>query len=360
MALEPSTTRGGAVGLIPLSRVLLAAALLAGCGSSDEPTPTPPPAPGAPAVKVDEAFHTEPLDPDLDDLDSPAVWHGPAGEHWLLVTAKAAGAVVLYDATTGTPIGAALRHLLRPNGILVLDDRAFVVERDGRRVRVVALPQLITLGTFGEEVLVRPYGIGGMSGGERTSVVWVTDGGDAVGGAGRVHRFRVDLSSGRPVTEHDAFGDTGGPGPLQRVESIVADPGQRLVAVADEAAEPGRIVLYDLDGRFTGRTFGEDHFLHEAEGFALVACGEGGFWIAADQDPRSSAFHVFGRASLRHLGTFRGRRTANTDGVAFSPRALAGRTRGAFYAVDDDRRVSAFAWAEVAAALGLPACAPSD
>ena len=51
------------------------------------------------AVVVSEIFET-PRDT-IDNIDSPAVWHGPNGEHWLLATAKETDLIVVSDATTG-------------------------------------------------------------------------------------------------------------------------------------------------------------------------------------------------------------------------------------------------------------------
>jgi 3-phytase len=38
------------------------------------------------AVVLKEAFHTE--RDESNNVDSPAIWHGPGGENWLLATAK--------------------------------------------------------------------------------------------------------------------------------------------------------------------------------------------------------------------------------------------------------------------------------
>ena len=47
----------------------------------------------------------------------------------------------------------------RPNGVAVVDDLVFVVERDNGRVQVLRLPGMESVATFGDDVLVRPYGI---------------------------------------------------------------------------------------------------------------------------------------------------------------------------------------------------------
>ena len=98
-------------------------------------------------------------------------------------------------------------------------------------------------------------------------------------------------------------------------------------------------------------------FEGDAEGVALWACGDDGYWLAADQvDP--TRFRVFERDTLAPAGEFSGERTSMTDGVA-----LAGPSarfpHGALYALHADTAVAAFDLGEVAQRLDLaPACRP--
>src|SRR5690606_15312811 len=111
---------------------------------------------------VREAFQL-PLDVSA-ELDSPTVWHGPDGQHWLLITAKEANAVLINDAATGAALGRVGQpgtgpgQFAYPNGIAVLDDILLVVERDNHRVQVLTLPDLVSVGSFGSDELLRPYG----------------------------------------------------------------------------------------------------------------------------------------------------------------------------------------------------------
>ena len=118
--------------------------------------------------------------------------------------------------------------------------------------------------------------------------------------------------------------------------------------------------VYTFDGRYAGTTVGAGVLRFEPEGIALAPCRDGGHWIVTDQDETANAFHLFDRKTFRHVGAFSGPATSNTDGVTLSMVPLPGFPRGAFYAIDDDRRVSAFDWAEIAAALTLPdPCRPA-
>src|SRR5690606_37374197 len=75
---------------------------------------------------VKEFFVTPLAEPE--NVDSPAAWHGPAGQHWLLATAKSSHSILVYDALNGTPIrrvggqGSFPGQFNRPNGIWVIDD----------------------------------------------------------------------------------------------------------------------------------------------------------------------------------------------------------------------------------------------
>ena len=84
----------------------------------------------SPAARLTEAFLTE--RDELDNVDSPAIWHGPDAQHWLLATAKETDRILAYDAATGRFIqgigasGTGAGTFERPNGIGVIDDQMLV------------------------------------------------------------------------------------------------------------------------------------------------------------------------------------------------------------------------------------------
>ena len=81
-----------------------------------------------------------------DELDSLAVWPTENGGTWLIATAKSSHSLVVYDAETGERLrtvggpGKGPLQFSRPNGIAVLGDVLFVVERDNHRVQALQLP----------------------------------------------------------------------------------------------------------------------------------------------------------------------------------------------------------------------------
>jgi 3-phytase len=301
------------------------------------------------------------------NMDSPAVWLAPSGESWVIATGKVTNRLHVYDAVTGAPIRTAGRHgsapgeFRRPNGIAVVGDIALVVERDNARVQALRLPAFDPVTTFGGGVLRRPYGIGILEHDSPRFEILVTD--DYRGFLGRaprdgdlgerVKRFRVTVAGDRvDATYLGAFGDTAGAGRLRKVESIATDPASGAVLIADE--EGGDVKVYDSDGSFTGRVLWGDVLRYEPEGIALYACdGMDGYWIVADQHRTWNRFLIFDRATFEPIGAFTGAAVRNTDGIALVQQPVGAMGAGVLYAVHNDRAVGAFAWSDIAAALGL-------
>ncbi len=307
---------------------------------------------------VAESF-VSPLDT-MDNVDSPAAWITPEGELWLFATAKDSHVIMHYDGSTGAMVrrvgspGSGPGQFMRPNGILVHDDLLIVVERDNRRVQVLRLPEMTSIGTFGEDELIKPYGITGVESAGGLDL-WITDDFDVTGMDGAVYEARVKQFrmtwDGQGVQGEWVrdIGEPNGPGRLSVVESILADPAHDRLIVADEDEAQRNLKIYALDGTFTGQVAATGLFTAEPEGLALYACGTEGYIVSADQSPDANRFHVLDRATLDPLGTFAGPATRNTDGVT----VLQNGGGSMFYAVHDDQGVTGFRWHDIAEALGL-------
>lgn len=356
-----------------------AALLLAACGTPQprlEPAPaaTVPAATAAPAVhRIAEAWVSAPTP--AEELDSLAAWTTPAGDTWLIATAKSTHRLVVYDAQTGQRLrtvggeGTALGQFVRPNGVAVYGDRLFVVERDDHRVQVFTLPDFTPLGSFGDDVLRSPYGIWINETEPGELEAYVTDSFmygkrfDEVPPLAeldqRVRRFRVQFDqAGRLRASYaGSFGDTHEDTALRMVESIAGDPANDRLLIADEdTRHVSTLRAYSFSGRYSGVSLPQDVFGAEAEGVALWTCPDGGgYWIAVDQLSPLTTFHLFDRLTLEPRGSFEGLVTAHTDGVALHAIATPRFPGGALYAVHDDKSVSAFDLRNVVAAFGLAA-----
>ncbi|MFA5589558.1 MAG: phytase [Lysobacteraceae bacterium] len=326
---------------------------------------------------IDEAFITA-LTPE-DNIDSPAAWQTPDGAIRVIATAKATDVLVVYDGETGATLqriggsGAEAGRFERPNGVAVVDDLLFVVERDNRRVQVMQLPDFNVLGMFGAQDLVKPYGLWVHAEGQGRYALYVSDaymaGEDADGEDilppleqldARIKHYQV-LRDGQEVQANllRSFGATSAEGALRVVESLWGDAANdRLLIAEEDETYANELKVYDLAGNYRGRTIGRDVFQAQSEGIALRTCADGGgWWITTEQGKGRTVFHLFDRHSLAHAGAVSGREVANTDGIWLHQAPSARFPDGALYAVHDDQGMVAFDWRDIAAALALPACA---
>lgn len=305
-------------------------------------------------VVIQETFMTQ--GDKHNDIDSPAVWHGPEGQHWLIATSKSANKLFVYDAATGNFIatvgseGTGPGQFKRPNGIAVVDDLVFVVERDNKRMQILDLPTMRVCGiTHGD--LQWPYGIAVVPSGLRTYDVYITDnpGPKGAATAKKIYQYRVVRAAGGcSINLVRVFGDDSGRGALWKVESIAADPAYNRLFIADEHPEHKDIKIYTLDGQFTGNILGAGLIKTEPEGIALYPSDDvEGYIVATDQDPVNNIFWIFDRATLAEKGSFIGATVRNTDGIALTHKTFGPFMQGALYAVHNDGNVGAFDWATI-------------
>lgn len=314
---------------------------------------------------IKESFST--LRDESDNVDSPAVWHGKDGQHWVLATAKESDIIILYDAATGEKLntfgktGKALGELDRPNGIAIIDDYAIVVERDNHRIQVFSLPDLKPIGFFGEKELKLPYGLT-VDFHDSKYQLFVTDNyempdesippADSLGH--RVHHFSFSITNNQIEASHmNAFGATSGEGVLFKVESILMDREYNRLLIADEYEMQRNVKVYDLNGNFSGKTIPHQYFFYEPEGIVLWECQEdmSGYYVMTDQGKINNTFQVFDRKTLEYIGGFGGQITRNTDGLAITQKDFGPFKNGALYPVHDDGSLTAISWDDVAKAL---------
>jgi 3-phytase len=327
------------------------------------------------STPVDEVFFT--TRHPRENVDSPAAWAGPGGTTWLLSTCKGTHNLRIENGLNGDLVryfgglGDAPGQFNRPNGISVVDDLLFVVERDNRRVQLISLPTMHTIITFGEDALRKPYGLHVHRQAKGRYTVYVTDDYAAADGSmpadsdlgERIKVYELEVEGTAPQTADAelafAFGAVDGPGRLFIVESIYADPAHNRLLIADEemSARGQSVKVYTMDGVFTGQLLGKGQFQFQAEGIALYPYpNDGGYWIFTDQGKAANYFHVYDRLTLDYVGSFHGPGTLNTDGVWLHPAPVGARyPEGLFFAVHNDMAVAAFDWREIRAALGLPA-----
>lgn len=335
--------------------------ILAGCDSSSErgEQAAGSSASPDPVATVQEVFLS--ADDPESNLDSLAFWTNGA-RHWVLGTSKDRHQIPVFDATTGAAIlthgepGNAAGQFARPNGIATIGDLALVVERDNHRVQVLRLPSLETALLFGSETLRRPYGIALRQdrAGEPVDV-FVTDNfegpEDATGEATpppheeldqRIVHFRMS-ATGDAAELVAKFGDTAGPGRLDKAESIALAPDDGDVLLAEELEGEQALLEYSPDGGFQ-RIVAEGLFEREPEGLAPYRCPGGFLWVLTDQQLERTVFHLAAPETFERLFSFAGATVAHTDGIATTETPLPGHPLGMFWAVHDDRSFGGFDW----------------
>ncbi len=345
---------------------LVLALLSASCAhQSSRPSPPVVEGDGLATTLITEAFVV--AAPAGSEVDSLATWVSPEGEVRVIASAKYAGNLLVYDGSDGTLLLQAMPAgtLAYPNGLAIYGDTLFVVERDAGRVQVYQLPEFSGRGQFGAEQLRSPYGIWLHESAPDEVEVLVTDSyqddDDQLPPLSaldrRIQRFRVQLAPDAIQVRHlGSFGETRPEGALRWVESIAGDVAFNRLVIAEEHPDfrDRGAAIYDLEGRYTGQRLGDGLIQGDQEGIALYECPSGnGYWITTDQGLEVNRFHVFDRASLDYLGSFSGRSTLNTDGIAFYPAASERFPYGVLYAVDNDQGVAAFDWRDIAGALNL-------
>src|SRR3546814_15652856 len=106
-----------------------------------------------------------------------------------------------------------------------------------------------------------------------------------------------------------------------------------LLLAEEDESYANEFKVYDLQGRFTGRTFGGDFLQAQAEGIALKACADGsGGWLTTEQGKGRTVFHLFDRSTLAHVGAVAGESVAHTAGIRLHDAPATRFPEGAVYA----------------------------
>ncbi len=318
-------------------------------------------------VAIKEVYQT--IRNEEDNVDSPAFWRKGNDEFWLISTCKGSHSLLVDDASTGKNIkkigklGNELGEFSRPNGIFIIDSLLFVVERDNHRIQVLTLPEFQPIATLGDSLLIKPYGIFVNKLDNSLYNIYITDNYETDIGKTpddsllnhRVHIYQFSYSNEQSEKKLlKTFGDTLGIGVLHIVESVWGDPENNIILFSEEDTSQSSLKVYDLDGNFLNKTFGEKLFLGQVEGITLYECSNNkGIWIVTDQSHQKNRFLLFDRNSFKYLGSFNGENTTNTDGIWLEQRPFGNFSMGAFFAVNNDGNVSAFDFYEILSKLKL-------
>lgn len=315
-----------------------------------------------PEEKVPKKSNFQVIEPDLisewnedNNIDSPAFFQKSEEENWTIATAKSTDKLVIYDVMTADSINAigiegnGKGQLDRPNGIWVQDNYCFVVERNNKRVQVFELPEFKSLGFFGVDRMMKPYGLSVhtiQEDEEKMYKVYVTDNyefeedvipADSLLGK-RVLEYEVKIGEDKIISDFKKYiGETSGEGVLKVVESIMYDSKMDKLYICEELEGKGNthIKVYDTTGTYKSK-FGLDIFTSQAEGLALIDTEQGGYLVSTDQALEHNIFHFFDRYTLKLLASFDSGKLTNTDGIWITQTQVGDFKKGVFIAVNND------------------------
>ena len=346
-----------------------AAVLLCGCASTPAPDDDEAPAPPHPDA-VRPSLATEAVAGDSDD---PAFWIHPTdpAQSLVLGTDKG-GRLYAFDLAGRILPNRTVEGLARPNNVdveqgVLLDgkptDIAVVTERDGGRIRVFRLPEVVAIDHGGIEVfagdaepLRTPMGVAiykRPADGATFAVVSRKTG--PSGSYLWQYRLDGDGNGGVRATRVRAFGAfSGGDG---EIEAIAVDDEQGYLYYSDEWAGV-RKYNANPDAPDAGRElafFGREGFRSDREGISIYRLDERrGYILVSDQ--QANLFRVFPRE-----GTAQGPHdhpeiavipvsTVESDGSEVTSLALGPRfPHGLFAAMSEDRTFQLYDWAAIAA-----------
>ena len=292
------------------------------------------------------------------NIDSLATW-SEDNKIIIFITSKNTNEILIlygenikYPYTFGSigfgQYGTNLGDFNRPNGISVINNILFVVERDNHRVQVFEIPSLKLLGSFGSNVLIAPYGICSIEKKEEeyNYSIFVTD--DATK---EILNFLVNIKNSNIMNvKYKSIIKSNKLVKLGRIESIHPDVEYERLLIADELEKNIKIfkLTENLEWKYE-RTIGNNIFSGEPEGITLIQTDEkNGIYITTDQSIENNKFHMWNREDLKYLGYFSNPEIQNTDGICITQNDY---NSGKFYAVHNDCAIACINIKDILAGL---------
>jgi len=303
-----------------------------------------------------------------DGLTDVAVWRNPQGEPLLFMSASSEDYIAVANPFTGEFIkkigkeGEKLGRFDRPYAVAPAGNYLFVAERYNQRVQVLELPSYKPVFEFGKGDLDKPYGLEVIEGAEGFEV-FVADNYSLPDDPNfdrrilqqRIKHYRVDPQADPPSAQLiRAFGEVDNEdGQLEDIQFITADATRNRLYICDKEAKD--VKVYDLEGNFTGLTFGHDVIERRPGGVEIIedeSAPEGGYLLLVDATRDHTLIHVYSREATQYLGRFTGSpQIERSEGIAVLPTDQPPFTGAALYLIHKERRVHAYSWAEALDAL---------
>jgi len=242
--------------------------------------------------------------------------------HWkndILVSSKSTHFILGFNKDTGKlkyKIGGKgndYDEFNRPNGILVLGDYLFVVERDNKRCQIINMNNKKSIAFFGLTKFKKPYGITGIMF-KSQYIIFITD-----NELKTIFKYNIKINKNtnkiKKIKSYIYMELSG-----TDLESILLDHENKKLLVADEKYNKIRIfdynsvLIHEITNIFKG----------EPEGIAMTDKE----YIFTDQLDDTTYFHVYNKKTMQYLYSYNNSLVSNTDGIDYDGKYL--------YAIDDD------------------------
>ena len=235
------------------------------------------------------------------NLDSIASWN-----NLILVSSKNDHSILCFSKDDGNlshTIGSkGFDHdkLNRPNGIKVINDYLFIVERDNNRCQIINMKTKEAISFFGFKNLKKPYGIDGLFYNGQY-IIFITD-----EKLETVFKYNILIKDDEiKKISSNIFLELSG----AKLESILLDENNNRLLVADEKKK--KIRIFSLNGILIN----EISNIFEGDPEGMIKTNDS--YIFTDQNEDVSYFHVFDIKNMKYKCTYYNNLIRNSDGLHF-------------------------------------------
>ena len=246
------------------------------------------------------------------NLDSITSWNND-----ILVTSKDSHNILAFDNETGKLKykfgGKGYDHdkFNKPNGIKLINDYLFIVEKDNKRCQIIDMKTKESISFFGFKKLKKPCGIDGIFL-KNQYIIFITD-----EKLECIFKFNIKIEDDEiKRISSSIFLELSG----SKLESVLLDNENNRLLIADEDRK--KIKIFSLNGILIKVI--SNIFEGSPEGLVMTNDS----YIFTDQVLDKAFFHVFDISNFEYKYTYFNNLIKNTDGIYFKDKFL--------YAIDNN------------------------
>lgn len=294
----------------------------------------------------------------------------PLGPPWLYTADTSVDDLVIFDAASGRferRFGKRGSGKGEFDGItdLYANDRIlYVTEAGNKRIQLMYLPELATLGEIGSELVKSPMSVVARTTGGGHFMIYVLDRdgeklvlrlldmhmAQAPSAPGTDPIFSLDVSTVTITTKH--VSDV----PLTLAAD--AEVSMQLDLANDRLliGSGNTLYSYNFDGSVRDPEIAAPGVEGQISGLGLFACPqskEKGYWIIGDRTAEAQYFQVIDRVTLAPVTRFNGLQIKDSTALHFERESMAYFPFGAFYALNQGTSLGALNWQTLAMETGV-------